>query len=177
MISSIKTFLYACALIAFMGTSSLAFEKEAFEKLAKDTIKQVISGSIADIDGLIAIQEKMIALGVEGCKMYVSKAPDAKDKKIMELVIGGAEKMKGMTMDEIEEAWHDGGVLGKNGIDADSIGMGQTMSLMDSVIHPATTYIALKEYKKTKDKALLDQVKDELTAVLEHNKMIKTMPH
>ncbi len=173
--SSSRTFLHACALIAFISTSSLAFEREAFEKLANDTIKQVISGSVDDIDGLIAMQEKMVALGVKGAKMYASKAPSAQDKKIMELVIGGAEKMKGMTMDEMEEAWHDGGVLAKNGIDHDSMSMGQTMSLMDSVIHPATTYIALKEYKKTKDKALLDLVKDELTAVLEHNKMIDKM--
>ena len=156
-------------LTAGLATGAYAMDVATFKKLAKDTIRQAMSGSIKDIDKLIAQQEKLFDIGVQGCREYAATAKNPKDVKIMNLVIKNADKMKAMTLDEIEGAWHEGGVLNKNGIDFDTTDhMGAAISHMDTVVHPATTYIALKEYKKTKDRDLLDQVKDELSEVLEH---------
>ena len=159
--------LVASVLSLMLVSGAIAADMVAFKKMAKDTIRQAISGSISDIDTLIATQAKLVDIGVQGCKEFAKKSP--KEAKIMNLVVQNAEKMKSMTLDEIEEAWHEGGVLNKNGIDFDAIDhMGAAISHMDTVVHPATTYIALKEYKKTKDEDLLDQVKEELSEVLKH---------
>ncbi len=164
--------LVASVLSIMLVSGASAADMASFKKMTKNTIRQAISGSISDIDKLIATQVKMLDIGVQGCKEYAQKSP--KDAKIMNLVVQNAEKMKAMTLDEIEDAWHEGGVLKKNGIDFDKIDhMGAALSHMDTVVHPATTYIALKEYKKTKDEDLLDQVKDELSEVLEHLDHIK----
>lgn len=48
-----------------------------------------------------------------------------------------------------------------------------TGSLMDTIVHPATAIIALRDYKKSKDKALLQQVHDELEEVVHHVERIK----
>lgn len=146
---------------------AFAMDISGFKKIANATIKEALSGSIADIDKLIADQEKLVAIGVEGCKEYAKKDP--KYAKLMKIVVSNADKMMAMGLDEIEEAWHEGGVLADNGIDFEAIDhFGAALSHMDAVVHPATTYIALKEYKKTQDGELLEQVKDELSEVLEH---------
>lgn len=144
-----------------------AMDVAGYKKIANATIKQALSGSVTDIDKLIADQEKLVAMGVAGCKEYAKKAP--KDAKIMKIVVDNADKMMAMTLDEIEPAWHEGEVLAEHGIDFDAIDhFGAALSHMDTVVHPATSYIALKEYKKTGDEELLEQVKDELSEVLEH---------
>ena len=151
------------------GAYAMDMDVTGYKKIARETIKEALSGSISDIDGLIAKQEKLMKMGIEGCREHAKEHP--KDAKIMDLVIKNAEKMKAMTLDEIEEAWHEGGVLNENGIDVDSMDhMSTVLSHLDLVVHPATTYIALKEYKKTRDADLLDQVKDELAEVLKHLK-------
>ena len=162
----VRTILVALFLVGFVSTAS-AMDKAGFKEMAKDTIRQALSGSISDIDGLIAQQEKLVAIGVQGCREYAKASP--KDAKLMNFVADNAEKMKAMTLDEIEAAWHDGEALKEIGLDFDSIEhFGAALSHMDTVVHPATTYIALKKYKETKDEDLLEQVKDELSEVLEH---------
>jgi len=65
-------------------------------------------------------------------------------------------------------------VFKKNGVKINEIDhMGEVNSLADTVIHAATSYLALVEYKKQPNKDHLDQVKDELSEVLEHIKHIK----
>ena len=160
------------AMLTFSAANAL--EKETFTAIAKETITQALSGSISDIDGLIAKQAKLVALGVAGCQKYANSTSDPVHKKIMELVIRDAEKMKSMDLDSIEEHWHEGGILAAEGIDMDKLGQSsEVISLMDTVVHPATSYIALKEYKKSQDSDLLDQVKDELDEVLHHLEQIQ----
>ncbi len=150
-----------------LTSMSLAMDVASYKSIAKNTIKEALSGSISDIDKLIADQEKLVALGVQGCKDYAKK--DSKYEKLMTLVVDNADKMKAMSLEEIEDKWHNGGTLYDNGIDFDAIDhFGPAISYMDAVVHPATTYIVLTQYKKTKDADLLSQVKDELSEVLEH---------
>lgn len=159
--------LLSVFIISCIATAAEAMDKKAFKAMAKDTIRQTLSGNIGDIDKLIATQNKLFAIGVQACKDHAKASP--KDAKLMNLVVKNAEKMKAMNLEEIEEAWHEGGVLEENGIDFDDIDQFSAAgSYMDTVVHPATTYIALKEYKKTGDEELLEQVKDELSELLKH---------
>ena len=159
--------LLALVLLTFTATAAQAFDKATFERLAKASIKEAMSGEIKDPDALIKTQKKLIALGVAGCKEYAKKNP--KWAKLMNLVVKNADKMQTMSLDDIEEQWHEGEALKEIGLNFDEIEhFGAALSFMDTVLHPATVVIVLNEYKKTRDPELLDQIKDELSEVLKH---------
>ena len=143
-----------------------AADLDEYKRLAEDTIKQAQNGHVEDIDQLIAQQEKLMQIGVAACDDYAKKHPKA--KRILGLVTSNAESMKQLTLGEIEEKWHHGGELKKNGYEVKEDHFGQVGNLIDAVIHPATTYIALNKYKNDGDKAHLDQVVAELSEVLVH---------
>ncbi len=143
-----------------------------YKKIANSTIQTVLSGSVSNVDALIADQEKLIAIGIAGCKEYAKQDP--KHAKLMKLVVDNADNMKAMTLDEIEPAWHDGEFVNESGIDFDAIDhFSPALSHMDSVLHPATAIIALRDYKGSGDADLLEQVKDELSEVLKHIEHVK----
>ncbi|MBE9529130.1 MAG: hypothetical protein IME99_07820 [Proteobacteria bacterium] len=160
--------LLVAASLTFASLSpALAMDTATYKKVANNTIKTVLSGSVSDVDALIADQKKLIAIGVKGCQEYAKKAP--KHAKLMKLVIANADNMTNMTLDEIEPAWHDGEFVNENGIDFDAIDhFSPALSHMDAVLHPATAIIALRDYKSSGDSDLLEQVKDELSEVLKH---------
>lgn len=158
---------------AFAGTKH-QFDKKAYDKIAKKTIGRVISGNI-DADKMLADMEKLVELGVAGCKEHMSESETPpKEVKIMKMTIDNAQRMSSLTLDEIEAQWHEGGVLKANGVDISSYDhFAEVMCHYDAVVHPATAIICLKEYKKTKKEALLEQVKDELAEVREHLKHLE----
>ena len=168
-----KTFksLIAISLLGSCATAANALDVESYENLANNTIRQMNSGVVGDIDAMIAIQEQLIILGMEGGINYLQKSP--KGGTPLKLVIENAESMKSLSLDEIETLWHAGEYLKNKGIDQEKIDhFGPMMSLMDSVIHPATSYLLMKEYKRTGNPDLLVRVKAELYEVLEHIKHV-----
>ena len=113
-----------------------------------------------------------MVIGMEGGITYLQESPEGGQP--LQHVILNAENMKNLTLAQIEDLWHGGGYLKSKGIDPEKIDhFGPLMSLMDSVIHPATSYLLLKEYKRTGDSSLLVRVKAELLEVLEHIKHVQ----
>jgi hypothetical protein len=162
--------LLMAALLLGLSTQAYALDVAKYETIVKGVVQGALSGS-PDVDDLIAKNKELITMGKQACRAQAKKKPA--DAKLMNLVADNAEKMQAMSLDEIEEAWHDGDFITANGIDLDSYDhYGDAISLMDTIIHPATSIIALNEYKKSKDKALLKQVKEELSEVLEHIKHV-----
>jgi hypothetical protein len=152
--------------------SSFAADLAKFSQIAKDTMSQVSGGSVADVDKLIAMQEELITIGKSAIKEYVGAHP--KSAKMLNLVSENATKMTKMSLAEIEKEWHEKGFLKGQGIRTDQLEeKSVTGSLMDTIVHPATAIIALRSYKTSKDKALLQQVHDELEEVVHHVEMIK----
>jgi len=150
----------------------IAADLDGFTKIAKSTMDTVSSGNVGDVDKLIAMQEQLMTIGQQAIKEYIAKNPNS--EKMLTLVSDNASKMKTMSMSEIEAQWHEKGFLKGKGIPADQLEeKSVTGSLMDTVVHPATAIIALNEYKKTKDKKLLQQVHDELEEVIHHVENIK----
>jgi len=143
-----------------------------FKDLAQTTIAEVQSGKIKDINKLIAMQEKMMVIGSKACEEFALKNPG--NAKMLKLVSENADSMKKLSLSEIEDQWHEKNFLRSKGIEAAQLEeKSLTGSLMDTVVHPATAYIALNQYKQTKDAKLLEQVKDELDEVLHHVERIK----
>ena len=158
----------------FIAASSVAqsAEMEKFSKIAKETMSAVSSGKVTDVDKLIKMQQELISIGQGAIKEYIASNP--KSKKMLSLVSENADKMTKMTLPEIEAAWHEKGFLKSKGIRTAQLEeKSVTGSLMDTIVHPATAIIALRMYKSTKDKALLQQVHDELEEVVNHVEMIK----
>jgi hypothetical protein len=163
--------LLSCIMLSFvMVTAAFAEEAghiEKYEALVKSTIQAIITGSTGDIDKLMADQEVLMEIALEECEEHKEDTPA--DAKIMDLVINNASRMKTSSLDQLEEDWHDGGILTANGIDFDGMDpVGPTSFLMHMVVHPASAYVAMKEYKSTKDKDLLESAKDELSELLNH---------
>jgi len=154
--------------VLLLGQLSFAYAADFIEykHLAEDTIKQVQKGQVDDIDLLISEQEKLMRIGVAACNDYANKNPAA--KPVLSLVTSNADGMKRLSLIEIEKKWHEGGELKKNGYEVIEDHFGQVGNLIDAVIHPATTYIALNDYKKDGNKAHLNQVVAELSEVLVH---------
>ena len=154
--------------------STHEFDVKSFQKIAKKTIGRVISGNI-DADKMLADMEKLVEIGVAGCKEHMGKPETPPDEvKLMKITIENAAKMKSLTLAEIEPQWHEGGFAKSNGIDISKYKhFDKVMCYYDGVVHPATAVICLKEYKKTKDEDLLDQIKDELAEVVEHMKHLE----
>ena len=163
----IEGFLGLAVLSILSTTTSFAQDWQHFEKMANQTINAVKKGHPKDIDQLINLQEELMEIGIQACKDYAMANPQ--DAKMFELVINEAETMKFLSLNEIKQQWHAKRFLLNHGIPVDKLQQNSTTgSLLDAVVHPATAYIALREYRRTRDAALLEQVNLELSeAVLQ----------
>lgn len=90
----------------------------------------------------------------------------------MQAIIDHSEGMQTLTLEKIEELWHDSGIVHDGTVsldfDIDDEDYEYVGDPKDAVVHPATAIILLREYQKDADKAHLDQIKDELNEVLGH---------
>ncbi len=155
------------AWVAVFLTHARADDWHHFETLANQTIKAVKNGHPDDIEQLIRLQEHLMDIGIKACKNYAQANPQ--DAKMFHLVVNSAEDMKFLSLNEMKEQWHAKQFLLSHGIAVDKLLQNSTTgSLLDTVVHPATAYIALREYRRTRDASLLMQVHHELTeAVLQ----------
>jgi len=152
-----------------MVSAAFAIDIDAYRDIVKQSVRQILSGSLTpgDVDKLIANQEKLIDLGVKASREHLKMNP--KDAKLLNLAINNVDSMKSMTVKEIMMKWHKGGFLKANGIDFDSLDhFSPSVTIMYTIIHPATAYDALEDYKNTKNEDDLETVKDQLSTVLEH---------
>ncbi len=151
--------------------AAAGFNIDEYDAIAKKTVAAVISGNV-NADQMIADMVTLMAMGVAGCKFYLTaEGTPANEAKAMEVTIANADKMTSLDLESIEPMWHDGGVLTENGVDVDAIPhFSPGWSYFDAVVHPATAIICLRDYQASGNDELLDQVQDELTEVREHLK-------
>ena len=119
--------------------------------------------------------DKLLTLGIAGCEEHMGeKETPAIEAKIMRYTIDNAKSMAALSLENIESQWHEGGFLKSKGIDIESYDhFAEVMCHYDAVVHPATAIICLKEYQKSKNEELLEQVKAELAEVKEHLKHLE----
>ena len=157
----------ALALTASMSCAN-AMNISAYNGLVKESIQEIITGNIKDLNASLDRLQKEMQIGIEGCREFA--AADAKFAPLMKLVVESAEKMKTMKPDEIEAAWGDEGTA------ADQIGMplksldqfAIARNYLDSIVHPARAFAFFKAYGVSKDKQTLEEAKGELVEVLQH---------
>jgi len=158
--------------VCFSG-SVIAIDKEEYIKTAKETIKKVKRGKVKekDLTKLVAYQQKLIRLAVEGALAYAETSPD--DRKMIHLTVLNSERMKRLSLEQIEKDWHAGDYMRSHGIEINEINhISDAMNFYDAIVHPATAIIALEEYRKDGNAEHLTQVEDELTEVVMHVEQI-----
>ena len=169
-----KTFCFSLMVMMFvlaMSFTAFAIDLDRYEKIARQTIEQIDSGTV-NVDRMMADQEELVKLGVAACREYAAAEPIK--AKMMNIIADNSDEMKSLTLEEIEKKWHEGGVLQENGIDTSAFDhFDKSMCYAEMVIHPATVCICLNEYKKTGDKTHLDQAKAELSEVIKHVKYVR----
>lgn len=139
--------------------------------VATEVIRESMKGSGADTDKMVRQCEELIQMGIASSRAYAAENPQY--EKLLTLTADNANGMKAMSLEQIEEEWHEFGLLLRHGIDAESIEhFGAAISLMDTIVHPATSIIAIHAYQQERDEEYLEQVKAELSEVLEHIKHI-----
>ncbi len=151
------------------AANATTIDKEEYIKTAQETIKKVKRGKVKekDLDKLVANQNKLIRLAIEGALSFAEDSP--KDRKMMHLTVLNSERMKNLSLDQIEKDWHGGDYMRTHGIEINDIShVSDAMNLYDAIIHPATALIALEQYRKDGDAGHLVQVEDELTEVVMH---------
>lgn len=160
--------------VLFFTGFAQAADLEKFKEIAHKTMQTVSTESVSDgeIDNLIQMQEELISIGKQAIKEYSSKHP--KTARMLDLVYDKADGMSKLSLAEIEAQWHEKGYLKSQGVRTEAMEeKSVTGSLMDTVVHPATAIIALRDYRKSKDKKLLKQVNDELEEVVHHVELIQ----
>ncbi len=142
-----------------------AMNFDNYIEIAKQAANTVKKGKAKDIDKLIAQQEELIRLAVEGALKYAEEHPA--HRKMMHLLVLNSERMKHLTPDAMEKLWQNGDYLRRNGIDIGNLAhTDAAMNYYHAVIHPAAVYIVLTEYKNSKDPELLRRAEDELNEVV-----------
>jgi len=163
--SKLGVFLLMGSLSLSLFSPSYALDVNEYRKIAKDTIRQMNMGIAGDIEVVIAMQEKLMILGIEAGVEFLQHESD--NARPLQLVIVNAENMKTLSLARMEALWVQGKFLKGKGINPEDLDNFSVMViLMDSVIHPATAYIALEEYKNTGHPELLARVKIELLEAL-----------
>jgi len=165
--------LLVISLLLSATFDAYALDVASYRKMAQDTIRQVRMGIAGDINALVRVQERLMDMGIEAGVAHLKQG--GTEIRALQLVIVNAENMKELDLDEIESLWHQGNFLKKKGIDIDKLDRsGEMVSLMEAIIHPATAFIALNEYKMTGNAELLARIQAELIEVIEHVGHIKT---
>lgn len=167
----IKSILAAA--ILFTPLSAMAFDVDAYKAVTTESIRELLTGTIADPAASLARQEKLMAMGIEASKEYAKDNPA--EAKIMDLLAASAEGMKAMTPDQLEAKWGDTGDAG------DAVGLplksldqfSRARNHIDVVVHPARAYTFIKAWQTSKDKQDLAEAKGELNEVLEHSEKLR----
>lgn len=152
-----------CSILAVASVD--AMDIDTYVEVAKQAANTAKKGKAKDVDKLLAQQEELIRLGVEGALKYAEENPAR--RKMMHLLVLNSERMKHLSLDAMETAWHNGDYLRRNGIEIGNLAhTDAAMSYYYAIIHPAAAFIALTEYKNSKDPELLHKAEDELNEVV-----------
>ena len=160
--------LLLAALLALAAPPAAAMETDAYRALVAQTIAAIGDATHAvDVDALVAVQERLMAIGVEGAREHALRSPA--DAPLMRFVIDRAPGLTALDLDAIEAQWHEGAALEAVGVDFLATDhFDRALSHMDAIVHPATAIIALRAFERTGERFHLVQVRNELAEMTAH---------
>ncbi len=189
----IRTFVLALTFMGIVaGNANADFKAEikekgnAYKKLVNSIVEQAVSGQI-DQAKVTKEAKDLVKIGVWYAQQYAKAYPES--EKMMQILIDNAVTtdangnvtgfgdMVSLSIEQIEELWHDKGILHQAGndlaFDPDDEDYEHFSNPWDGIVHPATAAVLAHEWSKSKDEAHLSQMKAELIEVLEHRDLIE----
>ena len=137
-----------------------ALETEKYLETSDAIIKTAKRGKVKDVDRLIGLERELIRLGVEACLEYAEKNPT--DLKLMQLIVLNSQRMQNLTLEAIQKEWIEGAYPAAHGVTTESLdAKDPAQRMLNSVVRPATSIVALKDFKKSKNTELLQRVQQE----------------
>lgn len=152
--------ILAIIISAAFAASAHAFDAEQYIETADTIIKTAKRGKVKDVDKLIDMERELIRLGVEGCLEHAEKNPT--DLKLMQLVVLNSQRMRKLSLDDLQKDWIEGVYPTSHGVAIDKLGpKDPAQQFLDMVVRPAAAIIALQNFKKSKNAAMLQRVQEE----------------
>lgn len=163
----------AMALPFAASSTALAMDVGEYKKLLEATVKEAVSGSLANPDATIGRLEQALKLAIDGAKAFMVKEPA--HGKVFEALIGSVNQLKGRPADDVEAEWgEDGKQFAAHGFDLKKHDQfSSAKSFIDVIVHPTLAISLVNEFRKSKDAALLDRMKAELVEAVEHADHLK----
>ena len=166
-----KKFTIFCAFFSLLAVFSLAWADDhmgEYKILCKEIIDLVTVAGEPDTNKILAKADKLIHIGVEIATEHGSE--EAICKPIIDVFASEAENMKTVTMEKMEELYHDAGILAQKGvnIDPDDDKYEECMEKTHLITHPGTVPVLINAYKKDHNKKHLNTLKEELATLYEH---------
>ncbi|MEJ6123428.1 hypothetical protein MT390_16400 [Vibrio sp. 2-Bac 85] len=173
-LSRIVPIIFFTCLSFNVSATNLDAQIADYKKITESIIQSVVSGDV-DVPTMIADNKKLIAIGVELSKAYQEKYPQS--QKMMQAIIDNADSMQTLSLESIEEQWHDNGIFTegkyKTDFDIDDEDVEDFHNPKGAVVHPATAIIAIQMWEKDKNEEHLTLIKEELQEVLHHLQLMK----
>jgi hypothetical protein len=167
--------MQATAAIAFLFTAiqARAADLDGYLSLAHMTVRELVSGELADPRATQDRLKKIMQIGIETCRDRAKSNPD--EARLLELVVAEAPKMTSMKPEALEDAWGDDGTAGDAaGVPLSSLDQfADVRNYLDLVVHPARAHDYIETYVQTKDRQALVQAKGELVEVIEHVTLLR----
>lgn len=156
-----------------VSPAASAMEVGEYKKLLEATVKEAVSGSLANPDATIGRLEQALKLAIDGAKAFVAREPA--HGKVFEALIGSVSQLKGRPADDVEAEWgEDGKQFAAHGFDLKKHDQfSAAKSFIDVIIHPTLAISLVNEFRKSKDAVLLDRMKAELVEAVEHADHLK----
>lgn len=143
-----------------------AMDVEQYVEIGEKSLKSIKRGKVKDVEKILAQQRELIRLGIEGCLEFAEKSPA--DAKMMHLVVLNSQRMRNLPLDQFQKEWLEGGYLRGHGIDIDKFsGRDQQTTYYNAVVRPAGAIVAVQEYHKSKDAALLESLHKQLSEAVD----------
>lgn len=164
----LATGLFGLTLALMPPGAARAMDVAEYKKLLEATVKETVAGSIANPDGTVARLEQALRMAIDGAKTYIGKDPT--HAKVFTALIGSVDQLKRKSADDVEAEWgEDGTQFAANGFDIrKNDQFSKAKSFIDVIVHPTLAIALINEFRRSKDKALLDRVKAELVEAVEH---------
>lgn len=168
MIKQLLTLSAASTLVLALGMPvvALASEQEHFREAVEEAIGPIVREDIAkaleETEHLVKQAADIVAEAAHGFH--------GKEKLLLEITSSSTGKMLAQSPEELEESWVHGEAFNDQGFALDDFDhFSKVMAYYDMIVHPAAAHSLLKAYQQNPDHSLLEQAREELGELLEHD--------
>ncbi|MEH6473910.1 MAG: hypothetical protein V7752_22045 [Halopseudomonas sp.] len=160
-LSAASTLVLALGMPVVAQASEQEHFREAVEEAIGPIVREDISKAIEETEHLVKQAAEIVAEAAHGFH--------DNEKLLLEITSSSTAQMLTQSPEELEESWAHGEAFNDKGFALDDFDhFSKVMAYYDMIVHPATAHSLLKAYQQNPDHSLLEQAREELGELLEH---------